>query len=368
MASPQLPNQDAAQADQAAAEAPCRKPVAGVRFEPGGDLVYFGLGSVPARPGARVVARLDRTVDLGEVVCVLALPEREALGLPTLLRLATEQDLAQHRIMQQKQAEALRICESKIQLHGLPMRLLGAHYTLDGRRLTFYFAAEGRVDFRALVRDLARTFGCRIELRQIGVRDQARLLGGLGPCGRPLCCASFLRKFASVSIRLAKDQGLALNPVKLSGLCDRLMCCLLYEHETYVELSRTLPKVGEQVSTPEGLARVESVNVLAQRVLLSFADGRQRTVSAAELAQWSGGPGPAPQTPLAPQSPAGAEAAATASTPEVSPQPPTPPNAERPAHGAAQAERSPPPADAPAFGPRPGPLGRGPSTTEVQQE
>ena len=155
--------------------------------------------------------------------------------------------------------QALEICAEAIEQHGLPMKLIDANLSFDNTRLVFFFSADGRVDFRELVRDLARTFRMRIELRQIGVRDEAKLLGGLGPCGRRLCCKTFMRDFEPVGIRMAKDQGLALNPAKISGLCDRLMCCLLFEHKTYCALRDDLPKRGERVMTDHGPGTVREV-------------------------------------------------------------------------------------------------------------
>ncbi len=263
-----------------------KEPVAiGVAFRRSGKIYYFAPNGLKVRPGDYVVAETEKGVDIGQVVCVkYELPASEAeRPLKPLWRKATAEDLAQEKEMQAKEREARRICAEKIAAHNLPMRLLAADYTFDGRRLTFYFAAEGRVDFRALVRDLAETFKTRIELRQVGVRDQAKLIGGLGPCGRPLCCNTFLRNFDPVSIRVAKDQGLALNPTKISGICDRLMCCLKFEHDSYCALAAQLPKVGQTVHTPKGPATVKSVFIFQQRLLVEFPDGQLAEYQAQEV-------------------------------------------------------------------------------------
>lgn len=263
-----------------------REPVAiGVAFRRSGKIYYFAPNGLNVRPGDYVVAETEKGVDIGQVVCVkYELPASEMeRPLKPLWRKATAEDLAQEKEMQAKEREARRICAEKIAAHNLPMRLLAADYTFDGRRLTFYFAAEGRVDFRALVRDLAETFKTRIELRQVGVRDQAKLIGGLGPCGRPLCCNTFLRNFDPVSIRVAKDQGLALNPTKISGICDRLMCCLKFEHDSYCALAAQLPKVGQTVYTPKGPATVKSVFIFQQRLLVEFPEGQLAEYHAQEV-------------------------------------------------------------------------------------
>ncbi len=254
-----------------------------VSFGRAEKLRYYRMDGAEYKPGDKVVARVGNEIDLGEVRGIVEIPASEAEGLERILRPATEGDLRREQRLRHREAEALTICEQKIKEHGLPMKLIGADYTLDCRRIVFYFSADGRVDFRALVRDLARTFRCRIELRQIGVRDVARLIGGYGPCGRPLCCTLFLRTFEPVSIKMAKEQGLALNPAKISGLCDRLMCCLLFEYETYRELSKGLPKTGSKVRTPQGIGTVSGVEVLKQRVTVEFEDGRVASFHRSEV-------------------------------------------------------------------------------------
>ncbi|BDG61985.1 PSP1 domain-containing protein [Caldinitratiruptor microaerophilus] len=209
--------------------------VVGVRFRRAGKIYYFDPGDLPLRRGMHVIVETSRGMEYGEV----ALPPRfveedEVVGeLKPIVRVATPEDDRRMEENRRRQEEAFRICLEKIDAHGLPMNLVDAEYTFDGSKLVFSFTAEGRVDFRQLVRDLAAVFRTRIELRQIGVRDEAKLLGGIGPCGRVLCCSSFLSDFAPVSIRMAKDQNLSLNPTKISGLCGRLMCCLRYEQGHY---------------------------------------------------------------------------------------------------------------------------------------
>jgi len=241
--------------------------VVGLCFRKGGKVYYFHPGDFPVRVGDFVVVETDRGVDIGEVVSLKpTLEPGEEEPTKRLVRLATPSDVRKKQALTEKEQRAFRTCQQKIREHGLQMKLIDAGYTLDGRRLTFSFVSEGRVDFRELVKDLAHTFRCRIELRQVGVRDQAKLIGGLGPCGRPLCCATFLRDFTSVGIRLAKDQGLSLNPAKISGACDRLMCCLRYEHAQYVEMNKRLPKVGALVEAAGVKGEVVERNLLVGAV------------------------------------------------------------------------------------------------------
>lgn len=211
--------------------------VIGVRFRPAGRVYSFDPGGQLYRPGDKVIVETARGQEFGEVVTGNhEVPEDQIPGpLKTVVRRATPKDEEQLTLNRAREEEALATCAQKVSEHGLAMSLVGAEYTFDGAKLVFYFTAENRVDFRELVRDLAATFKTRIELRQIGVRDEAKMLGGLGPCGRPICCATFLEDFQPVSIRMAKEQNLALNPTKISGLCGRLMCCLRYECRQYGE-------------------------------------------------------------------------------------------------------------------------------------
>lgn len=226
--------------------------------------------------GDRVLVRSERGVDLGEVMEIKGRVSADrAEELMPVVRKAKAEDLAHVEEQEGREKRAMEICAEKIAEHGLPMKLIDAALSFDNTRLVFFFSADGRVDFRELVRDLARTFRLRIELRQIGVRDEAKLLGGLGPCGRRLCCKTFMNDFEPVGIRVAKDQGLALNPSKISGLCDRLMCCLLFEHEAYVEARKKLPERGTRVSTPHGPGRVTGVQLLCEKLTVELEDGQE---------------------------------------------------------------------------------------------
>lgn len=258
--------------------------IVGLCFRKGGKVYYFHPGDFPVRLGDFVVVETDRGVDIGEVVSLKsALEPGEEEPTKRLVRLATPGDVRKKKALTEKEQRAFRTCEQKIREHGLEMKLIDASYTLDGRRLTFSFVSEGRVDFRELVKDLAHTFRCRIELRQVGVRDQAKLIGGLGPCGRPLCCATFLRDFSSVGIRLAKDQGLSLNPAKISGACDRLMCCLRFEHAQYVEMGKRLPKVGATVEAQGIKGEVVERNLLVGAVRIRTEEGREVVLTCEQL-------------------------------------------------------------------------------------
>lgn len=242
--------------------------VVGIRFKKAGKIYYFGPNELNINKGDYVVVETARGVEFGE--CVIGIKEiKEEDVIPPLksvLRIADENDIAKHKENKDKEEEALNICISKIEEHGLKMKLIDVEYTFDNNKVIFYFTAEGRVDFRELVKDLATIFKTRIELRQIGVRDEAKMIGGLGPCGRPLCCSTFLGDFASVSIKMAKEQSLSLNPTKISGICGRLMCCLNYEQSTYEEIRKELPRVGSVVETELGKGEVVGNNVLKELV------------------------------------------------------------------------------------------------------
>lgn len=242
--------------------------VVGVRFKKAGKIYYFDPGETQLSQGDAVIVETARGVEYGEVVAGLKPVRDEEVVAPLkkVLRLATEKDAAEMTENRKREQEALVVCARKVAEHGLEMNLIDCEFTFDGSKIIFYFTAEGRVDFRELVRDLAATFRTRIELRQIGVRDEAKMLGGLGPCGRPVCCASFLGDFAPVSIKMAKEQNLSLNPTKISGLCGRLMCCLRYECDHYEETRAGLPQVGSTVVTPDGEGRVVAQNLLRNSV------------------------------------------------------------------------------------------------------
>ena len=238
--------------------------VAGVRFKTAGKVYYFDPNNFDVKIGDSVIVETARGMEFGTVAMdVEEVSEKDiVVPLKKIVRLANEKDRKQHVENVKKKERAMRLCQEKIDKHGLVMKLIDVEYTFDNSKIVFYFTADGRVDFRELVKDLAGVFKMRIELRQIGVRDEAKMLGGIGSCGRALCCHSWLADFEPVSIKMAKVQNLSLNPSKISGICGRLMCCLKYENDIYMELRRGMPDVGEKVKTPEGLAKVIETNLL----------------------------------------------------------------------------------------------------------
>ncbi len=244
----------------------------GVRFKEVAPIYYFDPGDLSLQPGDYVIVDTARGIEFGQVVQgERVLPAQElVLPLKKVLRRATKRDMEQLEENRKKEQHSFRICAEKIREHNLEMDLIAVEHTFDGSRIIFYFTAEGRVDFRGLVKDLACALRTRIELRQIGVRDEAKMIGGLGPCGRPICCASFLCQFQPVSIRLAKQQALSLNPAKISGLCGRLMCCLRFEQEYYGNVQAELPNPGQKVTTAEGSGRVVSVNAIKRTVTVAL--------------------------------------------------------------------------------------------------
>ncbi len=243
--------------------------VIGVRFRTAGKVYFFAPGKLNIHAGDKVIVETARGVEIGAVVTGVREVEDEKITQPLkpVIRIATQEDERKEAKNKEKEKEAFAICLEKIRKHKLEMKLIDAEYTFDNNKVLFYFTADGRIDFRELVKDLAGVFRTRIELRQIGVRDETKIRGGLGICGRALCCHTYLTEFAPVSIRMAKEQNLSLNPTKISGVCGRLMCCLTNEEETYEELNSRLPSVGDYVTTPEKLrGAVHSVNVLRQQV------------------------------------------------------------------------------------------------------
>lgn len=237
--------------------------IIGVRFRDVGKIYYFDPAGQTVRKGERVIVETARGVECGETAMSnRTLSEPLAQPLKPIIRIATPDDLKRVEENQEKERAAFDICIKKINDHHLEMKLVDVEYTFDNSKILFYFTADGRVDFRELVKDLAAVFRTRIELRQIGVRDEAKMLGGLGICGRPFCCSTFLNGFQPVSIKMAKEQGLSLNPVKISGTCGRLMCCLKYEQDAYSELLRTIPKVNAIVMTPQGKGMVIDQNLI----------------------------------------------------------------------------------------------------------
>ncbi len=242
--------------------------VAGVRFKKAGKVYYFDPTDVWPKPGDPVIVETIRGVELGETATGAREVPDETLVAPLkkILRIASPEDVKRAEECEAKEREAMRICQEKIAAHKLKMKLVEAEYTFDGSKLIFYFTANGRVDFRNLVKDLASVFRIRIELRQIGVRDEAKMLGGLGACGRPICCDSFLGDFQPVSIKMAKEQNLSLNPTKISGQCGRLMCCLKYEQDFYDSIIKRLPRVGKEILTPDGVGVLTDIGVIKERV------------------------------------------------------------------------------------------------------
>ena len=243
--------------------------VIGVRFRTAGKIYFFSPGGLELKAGDKVIVETARGVEFGSVVTgIKEVPDDQiSQPLKPVIRIATQDDVRREAKNREKEKEAFKICQEKIRKHGLEMKLIDAEYTLDNNKVLFYFTADGRIDFRELVKDLASVFRTRIELRQIGVRDETKIRGGIGICGRPLCCHTYLTEFAPVSIKMAKEQNLSLNPTKISGVCGRLMCCLTNEEETYEELNSHLPSIGDYVTTPEKLkGEVQSVNVLRQTV------------------------------------------------------------------------------------------------------
>lgn len=240
--------------------------VVGVRFKKAGKIYYFDPDNIDVKKDDYVIVETARGVEFGQaVVGIKQIREEDVVPpLKKVLRVATEEDKKINQENIEKEKDAFEICLKKIESHNLDMKLIDVEYTFDNNKVIFYFTAEGRVDFRELVKDLASIFKTRIELRQIGVRDESKMIGGLGPCGRTLCCSTFLGEFAPVSIKMAKEQSLSLNPTKISGICGRLMCCLKYEHEMYEELLGKIPSVGSAVMTPNGRGIVVETNTLLE--------------------------------------------------------------------------------------------------------
>ena len=249
--------------------------VIGVRFQNAGKLYFFDPGSYWPTAGDFVIVETTRGIEFGEVVTGVKEIADDQLTAPLkqVIRIANAQDVQHAKDNERAEKEAYGICQQKIADHKLDMKLVSVEYTFDNSKILFYFTANGRVDFRALVKDLASVFKTRIELRQIGVRDEAKMLGGLGPCGRPICCGTFLGDFQPVSIKMAKEQNLSLNPTKISGVCGRLMCCLKYEQENYEQIRKQMPKVGKEVITPEGNGVVWELNVIKETVRVRLQKG-----------------------------------------------------------------------------------------------
>ncbi len=256
----------------------------GVSFKPVSRYYWFAPGDLVLKVWDRVIVETNRGIDIGTVrTTVRDVPDEDlAAPLKPVIRLVTVQDMHVDKQNRDAATAALSVCAEKVAKHGLPMKLVRAEYTFDRSQLTFYFLSENRVDFRELVRDLAATFRTRIQLLQIGPRDQTKMMGGIGLCGVELCCARFLLDFAPISMKMAKDQNLNLNPAKFSGVCGKLLCCLRYEHETYCELRRELPVEGAHVWTPDGEGHVVDVDILRAQIGIQFMDGVIRRYPAQE--------------------------------------------------------------------------------------
>ncbi|KKI91619.1 stage 0 sporulation protein [Bacillus sp. SA1-12] len=248
--------------------------VVGVRFKKAGKIYYFDPNGLHIEKDDFVIVETIRGIEYGKVVLNNKKVEENDIVLPLkkVIRLADEKDKLMVQENQEAAEEAYHVCQKKVSEHGLDMKLVDVEYTFDRNKVIFYFTADGRVDFRELVKDLAAIFKTRIELRQIGVRDEAKMLGGIGPCGRMLCCSTFLGDFEPVSIKMAKDQNLSLNPTKISGLCGRLMCCLKYENDDYESAKELLPDIGEMIGTPKGLGKVVGLNILEQIIQVDLVE------------------------------------------------------------------------------------------------
>jgi len=251
--------------------------VTGVRFKSAGKVYFFDPGDLDVKLNDHVIVETARGLEFGTIAMdITDIKEDDVVQpLKKIVRMATEEDIKRHAENEKKKAKALSLCQEKVDKHGLEMKLIDVEYTFDNNKIIFYFTADGRVDFRELVKDLASVFKMRIELRQIGVRDEAKMLGGIGSCGRSLCCSSWLSDFEPVSIKMAKVQNLSLNPTKISGICGRLMCCLKYENDVYMELRKGLPDNGEKVKTKDGMGKVVDSNILESKVRVRLYSGEK---------------------------------------------------------------------------------------------
>ena len=255
--------------------------IVGVRFTPVGKIYYFSPAGLDIKEDDNVIVETARGLEFGSVIIGNRQVSDDEIVQPlkNVIRIATEQDFKQHLENGEKEKQAIGICNEKIKKHNLNMKLVDVEFTFDASKILFYFVADGRIDFRELVKDLASVFKARIELRQIGVRDETKIIGGIGICGRELCCHAYLSDFAPVSIRMAKEQNLSLNPAKISGVCGRLMCCLRNEQDTYEYLNRKLPGPGDYVTAPDGKKGVvDSVNVLRQKVKIIVEEGDEKEI------------------------------------------------------------------------------------------
>lgn len=251
--------------------------VVGIQFRKGGKIYHFDPGEYGLKKGDFVIVHTEQGTGIGQVVDGPFPKDLKVhhTDLKKIDRPATEEEIDKHRINQEFEQDAKNYCMERIKAHDLVMSLVDVEYFFDGSKIIFYFTADGRVDFRELLKDLVRRLRTRVELRQIGIRNQAKMVGGLGGCGRPLCCSSFLKNFHAVSIKMAKEQNLSLNPTKISGACGRLMCCLQYEYDVYRELKKDMPKLGKKIELPEGRGKVIRQNIMGRSVTILMEDGRE---------------------------------------------------------------------------------------------
>ncbi len=275
--------------------------IVGVRFKQAGKVYFFDPAGLEMNVSDQVVVETSRGLEIGRVVVApkQVVESQVTEPLKPVVRKAEEEDFRQVGAWHAKEGDALQACQEKVANHNLPMKVLSAEYNYDGSRLTFYFNADGRVDFRDLLRELASTFRTRIELKQVGVRDKAKMLGGIGRCGRQLCCSSHLCDFSTVTMKMAKEQNLPLNPMKISGLCGRLLCCLSYEADQYTEMKQKLPRPGERVTTSFGIGKVLSANILKETVLVEMETGAvvETAVADVQVQKRTGGKPGQPPTP-----------------------------------------------------------------------
>jgi cell fate regulator YaaT (PSP1 superfamily) len=259
--------------------------IVGIRFRKNGKIYYFDPGHFVLKESEEVIVKTEHGLSFGYVAGPVRerKPDCPASALKEVFRLANESDRRQNQENAAREKEAFQFCQERIKKRNLAMNLVDVESLFDGSKIIFCFYADGRVDFRELVKDLVKKLHTRVELRQIGVRNKAKIIGGLGPCGRELCCATFLKEFQSVSVKMAKEQNLSLNPTKISGVCGRLMCCLRYEYTDYLEMKKDLPKISKRVVTPEGEGKVTRQNVIRQRVCVLLSDGRELEFAAGEL-------------------------------------------------------------------------------------
>lgn len=259
--------------------------VAGIRFKTAGKVYYFDPDNIDVKIGDNVIVETARGLEFGTVTMGPEEVDEKSIIQPLkkIIRIADDKDRRQHKENVERKEKAMAMCQEKVDKHGLEMKLIDVEYTFDNSKIIFYFTADGRVDFRELVKDLASVFKMRIELRQIGVRDEAKMMGGIGACGRSLCCNSWLAEFEPVSIKMAKVQNLSLNPTKISGICGRLMCCLKYENDIYMELRKGMPEVGEKVKTRDGFAKVIETNLLENKIKVRLIEEDSKNDSEIKL-------------------------------------------------------------------------------------